>query len=123
MRAPSRESTSRIAFDPALGARTTGWHRMQVALELPPWYRMASPPVGRAVAPAPSPGIGTESESIEVESQARNYGQQVSSDARLRLQVVLPLGYRILHAQAQVGFLTDPEPGRRARTASHGVPR
>jgi len=106
--APSRLSTDYIEFAAPLIARKAAWHRFCVAEEMPPWYRMACPQrvASRHVAARDEPTH--EAESIELPSQDRRFGRRLTSDARLRLQMVFPEGYPVGPARCRVRFLTEP---------------
>jgi hypothetical protein len=108
MRAPTRLPTHNLGFTIPLTARNPAWQRVCQNLDLPHWYRMAYSPRPRS---STSRGRGEpehESESITYLSQDRRLGHRLTSDAHLRLQVVLPEGYPVGPARFRVHFVTEP---------------
>ncbi|MCI4323195.1 MAG: hypothetical protein L3K03_04135 [Thermoplasmata archaeon] len=103
------QGTHRVEFDPPLSSRNATWQRMHLAEEFPRRYRMMQGPLG-ASAESTAPGEGAqEADNLEVHSQRSNFAQRFSSDARLRLQVVLPTGYPIGAAESRIAFPTRPD--------------
>ncbi|MCI4323945.1 MAG: hypothetical protein L3K03_08035, partial [Thermoplasmata archaeon] len=108
IRSTTRLSTHRFEFATPLTARSSAWHRIQIAVETPVWYRMAYDPGHRAPrVPLPNEP-SKESESIEVPSHGHRFGQRLAPDAHLGLHIVLPKGYPIGPARSRVRFLTEP---------------
>jgi hypothetical protein len=103
------QGTHRVEFDPPLSSRDATWQRMHLAEEFPMRYRMTQGRVGAASSGASRAGAAQEADNLEVHSQRSNFAQRFSSDARLRLQVILPTGYPIGPAECRVAFPTRTE--------------
>jgi hypothetical protein len=106
-RSVTRLPTHRIDFEAPLTSRDGGWLKVCRNLDLPPRYRMAYDPGVRNRGPADSRESRYESESVEILSEGRRFGNRLSADAQLRLQVIFPSAYPVGRARSRVRFLTE----------------
>ncbi|MCI4324113.1 MAG: hypothetical protein L3K03_08935 [Thermoplasmata archaeon] len=103
-RSPNQLPLHRVDFEAPLAARSSTWQRICVNADLPRWYRMAYAPKARAPSSPSGKERAWEFESIQVVGQNRLYGQRLTPDAHLRLQVVLPDAYPVDSARCRVRF-------------------
>ncbi|MCI4322700.1 MAG: hypothetical protein L3K03_01530 [Thermoplasmata archaeon] len=108
-RAPTRECTYHLEFATPLTAQKPSWQWISVNADLPRWYRMAAGTAAKSRGVVAHNKFDTESESILVPSQNQRFRQRLTTDAHLRLQVMLPEGYPAGPAQCRVRFLTEAD--------------
>ncbi|MCI4324141.1 MAG: hypothetical protein L3K03_09075 [Thermoplasmata archaeon] len=108
-RAPSGIPTRRIEFSSPLTARKPEWQRYCLIAHLPDRHRMSyRPKTGARGVPMARERVW-ETESIDFSSQDRRFGQRLTPDAHLRLQVAFPEGYPIGPVRSHVRFQTEPD--------------
>jgi hypothetical protein len=112
-RIPARRSLSQVVsyhlqFVAPLTARDSAWQWLSVNRIFSRGYSMAY--TSRSARPADGGDAdgAVESESVQIQSQGRRFGQRVSPDAHLRLQVMLPEGYPVGPVRSRVRFVTEP---------------
>ncbi|MCI4320483.1 MAG: hypothetical protein L3K23_10225 [Thermoplasmata archaeon] len=108
-RPPGRQFTHRVDFDPPLRARKSNWHRWDLHVECPAWYRMVDAPVGPSGIGARSDERSLETESNKLESQRPECVQRFAPNAMLSLQVVFPTGYPVGATECRVRSLAQPD--------------
>lgn len=106
---PTRVSKHRFELATPLTARKSTWIRVCMSEELPKWYRMEATPNATARAPPVPSSQSCGSDSIGISSQAPRFGNRLTPDAYLRLEVVLPEGYPVKSARCRVHSRTEPD--------------
>ncbi|MCI4323373.1 MAG: hypothetical protein L3K03_05060 [Thermoplasmata archaeon] len=107
-RSLSNVMSHHVEFVTPLSARKPTWQRLSVNRSFSAGYRMAHTPRSGRRDPRGWDEAATESESLQVQSQGRRFGQRLTSDAHLRMQVVLPERYPIGPVRCRVRFVTEP---------------
>jgi hypothetical protein len=79
-----------------------------VKADIPNWYRMVRDDSARGRTHRTRIDGTWESDWIGHPSQARRFGQRLTPDACLRLDVVLPDGYPVGDARCRVRLMSDP---------------
>jgi hypothetical protein len=108
-RSRTRECTYHLEFTTPLTAQKPSWQWISVNADLPRWYRMAAGAPAKSRRVTAHNKFDTESESILVPSQNQRFRQRLTTDAHLRLQVMLPEGYPVGQARCRVRFLTEED--------------